>query len=337
MATTKQQLDIELKRLRDAESLLKSAQYQKKIQGDKVTAATKKALLEAPKKIEQSKKRIAALEKQIAKVPETKLSPKQLKTVAKQEIQKELPAGIYDEKIINDLAALGLTPEAFKVGGVGAGILVYMGEKKGKTTTPVGGFVTPTKVADVALTNNVIQSFWTDSAIQKKVTSALIAAGNSNATQLDAFATWQTVVSQSAQLYAAGKGPKFTPFDVLDMVMTKAKGKPDVTTYLDVPRQAELKEKLKGRIFEYIQKEPDDNDPIFQNILNDIKGTYEKGITTTTTVDPKTGRKIVQQKGGVTDALIASKIKKAYDENNVDFLENKSLEAADYFSQWMRS
>ena len=217
-----------------------------------------------------------------------------------------------------------------------------MGEKKGKVTTPVGGFVTPTKVADVALTNNVIQSFWTDSAIQKKVTSALIAAGNSNATQLDAFATWETVVSKSAKLYAAGKGPKFTPFDVLDMAIVKAggaggAGKPDVTTYLDIPRQSELKEKLKGRIFEYIQKEPGDDDPILQNILNDIKGIYEKGITTTTTVDPKTGRKIVQQKGGVTDALIASKIKKAYDENNVDFLENKSLEAADYFSQWMRS
>jgi len=333
MATTKQQLETEREKLKKLEFILEQAKQNAKRSGKTSTPAVKKA----QDAVDASRTRVSEIEKVVAKVPETKLTPKQLKTVAKQEIQKELPAGIYDEKIINDLAVLGLTPEAFKVGGAGAGVLVYMGEKKGKVTTPVGGFVTPTKVADVALTNNVIQSFWTDSAIQKKVTSALIAAGNSNATQLDAFATWQTVVSQSAQLYAAGKGPKFTPFDVLDMVMTKAKGKPDVTTYLDVPRQAELKEKLKGRIFEYIQKEPDDKDPIFQNILNDIKSIYEKGITTTTTVDPKTGRKIVQQKGGVTDALIASKIKKAYDENNVDFLENKSLEAADYFSQWMRS
>jgi len=333
MATTKQQLETEREKLKKLEFILEQAKQNAKRSGKTSTPAVKKA----QDAVDASKTRVSEIEKVVAKVPVTKLTPKQLKTVAKQEIQKELPAGIYDEKIINDLAAMGLSPEAFKVGGAGAGVLVYMGEKKGKVTTPVGGFVTPTKVADVALTNNVIQSFWTDSAIQKKVTSALIAAGNSNATQLDAFATWQTVVSQSAQLYAAGKGPKFTPFDVLDMVMTKAKGKPDVTTYLDVPRQAELKEKLKGRIFEYIQKEPDDNDPIFQNILNDIKGIYEKGITTTTTVDPKTGRKIVQQKGGVTDALIASKIKKAYDENNVDFLENKSLEATDYFSQWMRS
>jgi hypothetical protein len=333
MATTKQQLETEREKLKKLEFMLEQAKQNAKRSGKTSTPAVKKA----QDAVDASRTRVSEIEKIVAKVPETKLTPKQLKTVATQELQKELPAGMYDEKIINDLLAVGLTPEAFKVNGAGAGVLVYMGEKKGKVTTPVGGFVTPTKVADVALTNNVIQSFWTDPAVQKKVTNALIAAGKSDATQLDAFATWQTVVSQSAQLYAAGKGPKFTPFDVLDMVMTKAKGKPDVTTYLDVPRQAELKEKLKGRIFEYIQKEPDDKDPIFQNILNDIKGIYEKGITTTTTVDPKTGRKIVQQKGGVTDALIASKIKKAYDENNVDFLENKSLEAADYFSQWMRS
>lgn len=335
MATTKQQLETEREKLKKLEFMLEQAKQNAKRSGKTSTPAVKKA----QDAVDASRTRVSEIEKIVAKVPETKLTPKQLKTVATQELQKGLPAGIYDEKLIAGLQSLGLTPEAFTVDGAGAGVLVYMGEKKGKTTTPVGGFVTPTKVADVALTNNVIQSFWTDPAVQKKVTNALIAAGNSNATQIDAFATWQTVVSQSAQLYAAGKGPKFTPFDVLDMVMAKASGagKPDVTTYLDVPRQAELKEKLKGRIFEYIQKEPDDNDPIFQNILNDVKSIYERGITTTTTVDPKTGRKIVQQKGGVTDALIASKIKKAYDENNVDFLENKSLEAADYFSQWMRS
>jgi len=334
MATTKQQLETEREKLRKLEFMLEQAKRNAKLSGKTSTPAVKKA----QDAVDASRTRVSEIEKVVAKVPETKLTPKQLKTVAKQEILEGLPAGInYDEKLIAELVTGGLTAEAFKVGGVGAGILVYMGEKKGKVTTPVGGFVTPTKVADVALTNNVIQSFWTDSAIQKKVTSALIAAGNSNATQLDAFATWQTVVSQSAQLYAAGKGPKFTPFDVLDMVMTKAKGKPDVTTYLDVPRESELRQKLKDAIFSYINKEPDDKDPILQKLMGDIQNIYQKGITTTTTVDPKTGRKIVQQKGGVTDALIASKIKKVYNENNVDFLENKSLEAADYFSQWMRS
>lgn len=339
MATTKQQLETEKEKLRKLEFILEQAKQNAKRSGKTSTPAVKKA----QDAVDATKSRVSEIEKIVAKVPEKKLTPKQLKTVAKQELQKELPPGIYDEKLIAGLQALGLTPEAFKLGGGGAGVVVYMGQKMGKVTTPVGGFVTPTKVDNISLTNNVIQSFWTDSTIQKKVTSALIAAGKSNATQLDAFATWQTVVAQSAQLYAAGKGPKFTPFDVLDMTISKAgargaggAGKPDVTTYLDVPRESELRQKLKGAIFSYINKEPDDKDPILQKLMSDIQSIYQKGITTTTTVDPKTGRKIVEQKGGVTDALIASKIKKVYNENNVDFLENKSLEAADYFSQWMR-
>jgi thymidylate kinase len=58
------------------------------------------------------------------------------------------------------------------------------------------------------------------------------------------------VVTQSAQLYNAGKGPKFTPFDVLDMSIVRAGGaKPDVTTYLDVPKDMELKQILKDKLF----------------------------------------------------------------------------------------
>jgi hypothetical protein len=240
-----------------------------------------------------------------------------------------------DETLITGLVDMGLTPEAFKVGGVGAGVIVYMGDKEGKVTTPVGGFVTPTKVDDVALVNNVINSYWTDKNIQKKVLSALIASGNSDATQLDAFATWQTVVTQSAQLYAAGKGPKFTPFDVLNISLTKAK--PDVTTYLDVPKDMELKQILKDRLFPILRKEVKDNDPTFEALFNDVKNLYQKGETSTTTVDPKTGKRIVKRTGGVTDSMVSAKINKYYDENNQDFLEAKSLDATDYFSQWMRS
>ena len=233
MATPKQQLETEKEKLRKLEFMLEQAKQNAKRSGKTSTPAIKKA----QDAVDTTKSRVSEIEKIVAKVPETKLTPKQLKTVAKQELQNELPSGVYDETLITGLIDMGLTPEAFKVGGAGAGVIVYMGDKKGKVTTPVGGFVTPTKVDDVSLTNDVIQSFWTDSAIQKKVTSALIAAGQTNATQLDAFATWQTVVAQSAQLYAAGKGPKFTPFDVLDMSIVRAGGaKPDVTTYLDVPK-----------------------------------------------------------------------------------------------------
>lgn len=342
MATLKQKLDIELKRLRDAESLLKSAKYQEKIQGDKVTAATKKALSEAPLKIEEAKKKVAAARKALAEKEigrkEFTFTPEQKKSIQEEAVKTTLP--FVDDKLMNELKVfLGpqFSPEAFATGGVGANVLVYQGEKKGKATSPTGGTYT-VKQDDAALVNDVISSYWTDKTIQNKVLSAIIAAGNSNATQLDAFATWQSIVQQSAQLYNGGKGPKFTPTDILNMSLTKAGGaKPDVTTYLDVPKDMELKQILKDRLFPILRKEVKDNDPAFEALFNDVKNLYQKGETSTTTVDPKTGKKTVKRTGGVTDSMVKAKINKYYDENNQDFLEAKSLDATDYFSQWMRS
>lgn len=332
MATPKQQLETEKDKLRKLEFMLEQAKQNAKRSGKTSTPAIKKA----QDAVDTAKSRVSEIEKIVAKVPETKLTPKQLKTVAKQELQKELPPGIYDEKLIALLVDGGLTPEAFKLGGSGAGVIVYMGDKKGKVTTPVGGFVTPTKVDDVSLTNDVIQSFWTDSVIQKKVINTLIAAGNSNATQLDAFETWQRVVSQSAQLYAAGKGPKFTPFDVLDMSIVRAGGvKPDVTTYLNAPKDIELKQVLKDGVFALIKKEPKENEPNFQNLFNTVKGLYAKGVTSTTVVDPKTGKKTVTQTPGVSTSEIQARIQKQY-RGTTDYLEAKSIEGFDKFSQWQR-
>lgn len=338
METLEQKLKSELKRLSDAESLLKSAEYQKKIQGNKITAATKKALKETPDKINASKQKIASLRAQIQSNKPTKLTPEQKKQLDESAARGSLPFDVND-KLWNGLKSIvgpNLSPEAFGQAGVGAGIFVYQGQRKGTTTSPTGGTYT-TKVDNVALSNDVVNSFWTDKTIQKKVLNALIASGNSNATQLQAFATWQSVVQQSAQLYNAGKGPKFSPMDILDMSITKAGGvKPDVTTYIDVPRDNELKQKLKGLVFNYIQKEPGDDDPIFNKIFNEVKELYQKGTTTTTITDAKTGKRTTTTKGGVTDATVQAKIKKYYDENNQDFLEAKSLEGADYFSTWMR-
>lgn len=338
MATLEQQLEVELKRLADAESLLKSAKYQKKVQGDKITAATKRALQEAPKKISDSKQKVASLRKRIMESKAPQLSEQQKKIVNEGAARDSLPMGV-DDKLWNLIKAdiPNLSGETFQTGGIGAGILVYQGQKPGTIKSPTGGAY-PQKVDSTALTNDVISSFWTDKAVQRKVLNALIAAGNRNVTQLDAFATWQSVVQQSATLYAAGKGPKFTPMDILNMSITKAGGaKPDVTTYLDVPKDNELKQVLKDRLFPILRKEVGDNDPLFQSLFSDIKRLYQKGETTTTTVDPKTGRKTVKRTGGVTDAMIKAKIDKYYNENNQDFLEAKSLEAVDYFSQWQRS
>ena len=338
MATPQERLRLEQEKLRKAENLLAAAKQTAGIQGLETTPAIEKA----SKQVEASKKRIAEIRKVItgaaAEAREEKKTAKEKQIENENAARESLPFDVND-KLWNGLKSIvgpNLSPEAFGQAGVGAGIFVYQGQRKGTTTSPTGGTYT-TKVDNVALSNDVVNSFWTDKTIQKKVLNALIASGNSNATQLQAFATWQSVVQQSAQLYNAGKGPKFSPMDILDMSITKAGGvKPDVTTYIDVPRDNELKQKLKGLVFNYIQKEPGDDDPIFNKIFNEVKELYQKGTTTTTITDAKTGKRTTTTKGEVTDATVQAKIKKYYDENNQDFLEAKSLEGADYFSTWMR-
>lgn len=336
MAKAKERLRLEEEKLRKAETLLASAKQAADIQGKETTPAIEKAT----KEVNRLKQSVANLRKQVTAADTKPLTDAQKKSVNETAFKEQVPFAV-DDKLVNELNNMGIkiTPDVIGTGGVGAGVFVYQGATDKKAPSPTGGMYTQKGAGDkVALVNDVTNSFWTDKTIQKKVLNALISAGNSNATQLDAFATWQSVVQQSAQLYAAGKGPKFTPMDILNMSITKAGGvKPDVTTYIDVPKDAELKQILKGRLFELIRKEPDDKDPVFQNLFNDIKKLYQKGETTTTITDPKTGKKTVKRTGGVTDAMVKAKIDKYYNENNQDFLEAKSLEATDYFSQWMRS
>jgi hypothetical protein len=241
-----------------------------------------------------------------------------------------------DDKLINEIKNLGITitPESFNMGGAGAGMFVFQGE--GTTTKPVPRTRRKITIKEpkVELVSTVLNSFWTDPLVQNKVMSALIASGNSNATQLDAYATWEATVKQAASLYDAGRGPKFTPMDILNMSIRKAGG-PQVTTYVEVPRDADLKQIIKEGVFGLIRKEPDENDPIFQNLFQKIKNLYQKGETVTTTTDAS-GRQVQKRTPGVTNATIQAEIQKVYNQNNQDFLEAKSLEGADYFSQWQR-
>lgn len=241
-----------------------------------------------------------------------------------------------DDKLINEIKNLGITitPESFNVGGAGAGMFVFQGEESATKPVPRTRRKITIKEPKVELVSTVLNSFWTDPLVQNKVMSALIASGNSNATQLDAYATWEATVKQAASLYDAGRGPKFTPMDILNMSIRKAGG-PQVTTYIDVPRDADLREIIKEGIFNLIRKEPNENDPIFQNLFQKIKNLYQKGETVTTTTDAS-GRQVQKRTPGVTNATIQAEIQKVYNQNNEDFLEAKSLEGADYFSQWQR-
>lgn len=332
MATAKQRLETEQEKLRKAETLLASAQQAASLQGKSSTPAIEKGT----KEVARLKKSVAALRKQVTDAEQKPLSNKQQTAVNEAAARGVLPTSV-DDKLWNEIKNIipNASPDAFLSGGVGAGILVYQGQKKSQVTSPTGGKYTA-KADDVAMTNDVVNSFWTDKAVQNKVLSALIAAGNPNATQLDAYATWQSIVQQSAQLYNAGKGPKFTPMDILNMSLTKAGGaKPDVTTYINAPKDIELKQVLRDGVFALIKKEPKENDPIFQNLFNTVKGLYTKGVTSTTITDPKTGKKTVTQTPGVSASEIEARIKKAY-RNTTDYLEAKSIEGFDKFSQWQR-
>lgn len=336
MATLKQQLANEKEKLRKAQFLVERGEAEVKRSGKEPS----EGLLKARKEVTRLKASVAELTKQVTSKKTEKLNetftPEQKKSIQESAVKGTLP--FTDDKIINELKVFlgpSFSPEAFMTGGVGANVLVYQGEKKGKATSPTGGTYT-TKQDDVALVNNVISSYWTDKAIQNKVLSAMIAAGNPNATQLEAFATWQSMVQQSAQLYNAGKGPKFTPMDVLNMALTKAGGaKPDVTTYINAPKDIELKQVLRDGVFALIKKEPKENDPGFQNLFNTVKGLYAKGVTSTTVIDPKTGKKTVTQTPGVTANEIQARIQKQY-RGTTDYLEAKSIEGFDKFSQWQR-
>lgn len=135
-----------------------------------------------------------------------------------------------DNDLLNEIKNAGfqITPETFQMGGAGAGLFVFQGTTKETKRIPKGRQITIDK-PNVKLASDVINSFWEDKAIQDKVINSMVAAGNPNPNVLEAFATWQSVVQQSANLYAAGRGPKFTPIDILNMSMTKSGGSTSVS------------------------------------------------------------------------------------------------------------
>lgn len=129
-------------------------------------------------------------------------------------------AGI-DKDILKEMQALGLpiSPEAFSASGAGSTILVYLGTKKGIVSPAGAKKVVFGLKPDVATTNSVYNQFWDNAATKAKVKSAMVSAGISNVNDISAFEQWKQIVNTSAQLYAAGKGPKMTPMDVLNQVM----------------------------------------------------------------------------------------------------------------------
>lgn len=311
-----------------------------------ITTSTAAERLKSMKSTEVARKRLAEINSQLAgKAPTPPKSNKKPTPVPEPLVASNAPMFVTDD-VANDLLKYAdFDPKLsanWLPGGVASTAFVYLGE----TTNPnakgglqfKNGVPIPTKIDQTKLGTQLITDFWNDKALQSKIVGAYASKGQTIST-LQAYEVWQGLVNTAQSIYQGGRGAKVTPMQLLTDSLKGIKGKdtgPDVTQYISVKTDDEIKQTLKSAIFSYIQKEPKDNDPVFSKLVKDIKNLYAKGSTQTSTVNPKTGKKTVVEKGGVTAADIEARIERAY-KGTDDFLEAKSLEGADLFSQWMRS
>ena len=129
-----------------------------------------------------------------------------------------------DKDILKEMQGLGLaiSPQAFSASGTGSTILVYLGTKQGIVGPAGAKKIVMGQKPNVATTNTVYNQFWDDANTKAKVKSAMVSAGITNVNDISAFEQWKQIVNTAAQLYAAGRGPKMTPMDVLNQVMAKS-------------------------------------------------------------------------------------------------------------------
>jgi hypothetical protein len=319
-----------------------------------VTTTTAAQRLKSMKSTEVARKRLAEINSQLAGRPQAKSGKD-----AKGKTISEVKQGLEANKKVADNAPAFIAGDAlddlanwadfdfrnnasFMAGGAGSTAFVYLGEMdnpnfKGGLQFK-GGVPIPKKIDQSRLGTALVNDFWNDKALQSKIVGAYASKGQTIST-LQAYEVWQGLVSTAQSIYQGGRGAKVTPMQLLTDSLKGIKGKdtgPDVTQYISVKTDDEIKQTLKSAIFSYIQKEPKDDDPVFSKLVKDIKNLYAKGSTQTSTVNPKTGKKTVVEKGGVTAGDIEARIERAY-KGTDDFLEAKSLEGADLFSQWMRS
>lgn len=184
----------------------------------KAALAALKAKQTEVKNMQAASVQAAAVAADKAKAEKEAADIKAGKVVVTQAMQQ---SGI-DKDILKEMQALGLpiSPEAFSASGVGSTTLVYLGTKQGIVGPAGAKKVVMGLKPNVATTNSVYKQFWDDPATKAKVKSAMISAGITNVNDISAFEQWKQIVNTSAQLYAAGKGPKMTPMDVLNQVMS---------------------------------------------------------------------------------------------------------------------
>jgi hypothetical protein len=331
------------------ELLAEKAKLEKQIAAGRkvdITTTTAAQRIKYLKSTEVARKRLAEINNQLAgKSPTPPKSNKKTAPAPEPMVAGNAPMFITDD-VANDLLKYAdFDPKLsanWLPGGVGSTAFVYLGQTNNPNATGglqfKNGVPVPAKIDQAKLGTQLITDFWNDKTLQSKIVGAYAAKGQTIST-IQAYEVWQGLVNTAQSIYQGGRGAKVTPMQLLTDSLKAIKGKdtgPDVSQFISVKTDDEIKQTLKSAIFSYIQKEPKDNDPIFSKLVTDIKNLYAKGTTQTSTVNPKTGKRTVVEKGGVTSGDIEARIKRAY-QGTDDFLEAKSLEGADLFSQWMRS
>jgi hypothetical protein len=192
-----------------------------------ITKTTAAERIKSQKATAAARAKLVEINRQLSGKPKTPPKTKNPAPLPKPKIvAQNAPPGITPE-ILNDLAAVipGFDPSAPAAwSALGTTAFVYTGEtnktrnlefKDGK---PISS-VTPTLVPTTTMTN----SFWTDSALQKKIIGAYAAKGKAIG-QVEAFGVWSQLVNTAATIYQGGRGAKVTPMQLLTDSLKGIKG-----------------------------------------------------------------------------------------------------------------
>ena len=209
--------------------------------------------------------------------------------------------------ILKEMKALGLpiSPEAFSTSGAGSTILVYLGTKQGVVSPTGAKKIVMGQKPNVATTNSVYQQFWTDPNVKAKVKAAMVNSGISNVNDINAYEQWKTIVSKSAELYAAGNGVKMTPMDVLNQVMSTSGGQANMPTQ-DI-RQVDpaIKNAIVRSVYQNVLGRNETADELAAS-LKTVDKLINAGVTTTKKV--VNGKVVTTSTPGFSETAAAEKI-----------------------------
>lgn len=263
------------------------------------TAAKRLASMEESKKYRAE---LNDINKQLAgqpKTPPKKKNATPLDTGIK--IAENAPAGITQD-VAADLAKEGFQiadSSIWQQGGIGSTAVVYLGEtnKPGGLTMKNGKPVS-TVIPTLKPTNTMVNEFWNDSALQKKIIGAYAAKGKTIG-QVEAFGIWSQLVNTAATIYQGGRGAKVTPLQLLTDTLKGVKGdEPTLPTrtiskldkgifndFMDKLSQSELgmilSQEVKNKYYEEFNKLNTGTLTEYKKVKNPKTGKMENVQTTT--------------------------------------------------------